>query len=98
MKTIILRSMFAAAGLAAAMCFDVPASWASGNAPWCAVIERGDGDSTWECEYRTVEECAPNVVAGNRGFCNLNPYGPGPGWSAPRTVTHYVRRKRHAQH
>jgi len=26
------------------------------------------------CYYRTVEECVPNVLAGNRGSCNLNPY------------------------
>jgi hypothetical protein len=31
-----------------------------------------------DCRYRTVEECVPNVIAGNRGFCNLNPRGPGP--------------------
>jgi phage tail protein X len=29
---------------------------------------------TWHCYYRTVEECVPNVLAGNRGSCNLNPY------------------------
>src|SRR5262245_32684455 len=25
-------------------------------------------------DHRTVEECAPNMIAGNRGFCNLNPW------------------------
>jgi hypothetical protein len=43
-------------------------------APWCAVIAMGDGDMQWDCEYRSVEECRPNVLAGNRGWCNLNPY------------------------
>ena len=31
-------------------------------------------DVHWECIYRSVEECRPNVLAGNRGFCNPNPY------------------------
>ena len=39
--------------------------------PWCAVSKDGDH---WHCQYRSVEECRPNVVAGNRGFCNPNPY------------------------
>ena len=47
-----------------------------GYAPWCAVIPLS-GDVYWDCQYRTVEECVPNVLAGNRGFCNLNP------WPAP---------------
>jgi hypothetical protein len=63
-----------------ATCFDIPSSQASGDAPWCAVTERGDGDVHWDCEYHSVEECVPNVLAGNRGFCNLNP------WSGPSTM------------
>ena len=47
-----------------------------GDAPWCAVINMGDGDVHWDCEYNSVEQCVPNVLAGNRGFCNVNPYGP----------------------
>jgi hypothetical protein len=34
----------------------------------------GDGDMQWSCEYRSFEECRPNVLAGNRGWCNPNPY------------------------
>jgi hypothetical protein len=41
------------------------------EAPWCAVSKDGDH---WDCQYRSLEECRPNVVAGNRGFCNPNPY------------------------
>jgi hypothetical protein len=37
--------------------------------PWCAVVSEG----YWDCQYRSIEECRPNVLAGNRGFCNLNP-------------------------
>ena len=51
------------------------------EAPWCAVLNFGDGDVVWDCEYNSVEECRPNVIAGNRGFCNPNPRWPG--WSAP---------------
>jgi hypothetical protein len=52
-------------------------------------------DARWDCRYRTVEECVPNVIAGNRGFCNLNPYGPGPSAVAvpvKRHYKHHVRR------
>jgi hypothetical protein len=44
------------------------------EAPWCAVISWGDGDTHWDCRYRSIEECRPKVIAGNRGFCNPNPY------------------------
>jgi hypothetical protein len=43
------------------------------EAPWCAVVSMGAGDAYWDCQYRSVEECAPVVVAGNRGTCNPNP-------------------------
>ncbi len=65
--------MLGSAAVAAAMFLGVPASYAFGDAPWCAVIELGSGTVYWDCQYRTVEECAPNVLAGNRGTCNLNP-------------------------
>lgn len=94
MKTVG-KLMIAAAAFVAAMSLDVPASNAFGNAPWCAVIEIGNGEVYWDCEYRTVEECVPNVIAGNRGFCNVNPYGPGPAASAaaprPRHLKRHVR-------
>jgi len=46
----------------------------------------------WDCQYRTWQECVPNVIAGNRGFCNLNP-----GWE-PRAAParHKRRHHRHA--
>jgi len=44
------------------------------EAPWCAVIENGTGSVYWDCQYRSIEECRPNVLAGNRGWCNPNPY------------------------
>jgi Protein of unknown function (DUF3551) len=61
------------------------------EAPWCAVINLGFGDVQWDCAYRSIEECQPHVIAGNRGFCNLNPrFVAGPPYAAP--VKH---RKRH---
>ncbi len=40
----------------------------------CAVIELGNDDSYWDCRYRTVEECVPHILAGNRDGCNVNPW------------------------
>jgi hypothetical protein len=78
---------------AARLGFGVCAAYAGtmGNAPWCAVQSLGDGDVEWDCEFRTVEECVPNVIAGNRGFCNINPSFVAPAYGAP--PRHY--RKRH---
>ena len=89
------RIVLAAAVLAAALCFEVSSGQAGylGNAPWCAVINVGDGDVEWECEYRTVEECVPNVLAGNRGFCALNPYpANSPKSAVPLHTKHYAAR------
>jgi hypothetical protein len=87
----------ATVAFASAMGIDVPVSHAFGDAPWCAVIEIGNGEVYWDCQYRTVEDCAPNVIAGNRGFCNVNPYGPGP--AASVAPAHPRHRTRHvAQH
>jgi hypothetical protein len=83
-RTIIPKSIFAAAALAAAaISFDVPAGQAAGwrHEPWCAVFEYDD--VTWDCSYRTFEECYPNVIGGIRGSCNPNPDGPGASAAAP---------------
>jgi Protein of unknown function (DUF3551) len=71
----MIRTMLAAIGALAALLFVVqPAAADYYGAPWCAVISMGDGDMQWDCEYRSIEECRPNVLAGNRGWCNPNPY------------------------
>ena len=90
--TISFRSTLAAAGIAAAIGFGAPASHAGsfGNAPWCAVQNLGAGDMVWDCEFRSVEECAPHVIAGNRGFCNINPGFVPPPYAAP--IKHRKRR------
>lgn len=89
-----MKLLLGAAALIAALSFDSPASRAGGNAPWCGVVDYGDGGVTWECVYRSFAECYPNVIAGNKGSCNLNPYGPGP---QPPAVAQRKHPKRHAQ-
>ena len=42
--------------------------------PWCAVISLGAGDVHWDCIYGSIEQCRTTTLAGNRGFCNSNPY------------------------
>jgi len=65
-----------------------------GNAPWCAVVNLGAGDIEWDCEYGSVAACQPNVIAGNRGFCGLNPYFvPAPPYGAGQTK--HARRYSH---
>jgi hypothetical protein len=79
---ITTRQALTAAGFFAAVAagtsFDVTASRAGtiGNAPWCAVQNLGAGDVVWDCEFLTIEQCKPEVIAGNGGFCNMNPAWP----------------------
>ena len=70
------RIVFAIAAGLALIFLDVPAGRAQyyGDAPWCAVVSIGTGDVHWDCQYNTIEACVPNVLAGNRGFCGMNPY------------------------
>ena len=97
-KVIVTKTMVrltaAIAAVAAALCLQVSASQAQyyGDAPWCAVLDVGTGSVTWHCYYRTVEECVPNVLAGNRGSCNLNPYFTAP--HGPAATAHPARHKR----
>jgi hypothetical protein len=96
MKRILLVITTAAAVLA----FGVSAGDAGyvGNAPWCAVVNIGAGAIEWDCEYPSVQACAPNVVAGNRGFCGLNPYY-SPAYSAvPPNGAAHIRRVRRNSH
>jgi hypothetical protein len=62
--------------------------------PWCAQAWLGSGGDIRDCHFRTFEECWPNVISGNRGFCNQNPRWAG--WNAPvEPVRHHG--KRHAK-
>ena len=84
-----------AAGLVTAL--EVSPSHAQyyGDAPWCAVLSVGTGEVVWYCYYRTVEDCVPNILAGNRGFCNVNPYGSTS--PAPAAKFHAKHHKRYNQ-
>src|SRR5580704_19016630 len=74
--TTMMRIVLPVAAAAALICCDVSPSHAQyyGDAPWCAVVSIGTGGVHWDCYYNTVEACVPNVLAGNRGFCGMNPY------------------------
>jgi hypothetical protein len=88
MAKTLVKLTFAIVALAAGTWFGTSSSRAYGDAPWCAVITLS-GDVYWDCQYRTVGECAPNVVAGNRGFCALNPR------SGPSQIAPYRYENRH---
>jgi hypothetical protein len=93
MKTI-MRLSVAAIALAGATCSGVTASHAYGTAPWCAVVNIG-GVMRWDCDYQSIDECMPNVLAGNRGFCNLNPEYRAP--ADPTAMTYPKHHKPRAQ-
>jgi len=65
---------------------------AAREAPWCAVVN-DVGDVTWYCEYNSVEECVPHVLAGNRGFCNPNPRFHGGQQEQKHSTRRHTRRK-----
>ena len=68
------KAAIVVAGLTAGSMFGASTSYASGDAPWCAISEIGEGANQMDCQYETVQECLPNVLAGNRGHCSPNPY------------------------
>jgi hypothetical protein len=70
-KTI--RLAIAITALAAAMCFDIPASRAAyGDAPWC-LIKSGE-NTYWDCQYQSFQACLQERTG--VGFCNVNPSAP----------------------
>ena len=69
--------------VAAATLLDVRVSQAY-QGPWCAGTNRGGGSFVYNCSMRTLEQCIPEVIAGNRGFCSPNPYYRGPEGPPPR--------------
>jgi hypothetical protein len=89
------RIALAIAALAAALCFAAAApsqAGTYGNAPWCSVQNLGMGEFEWDCEYASAAVCAPTVVAGNRGFCNPNPYfGEERAWAPAPHYRHHHR-------
>jgi hypothetical protein len=71
-----MQFMLILVAVAAAMLFDVRASQAY-QGPWCAGTNRGGGSFVYNCSLS-------EVIAGNRGFCNPNPYYRGPEGPPPR--------------
>ena len=86
----MIRIILATVVVAAVLSFDGRPARAY-EAPWCAVIDIGPGGTYWDCQYRSLEACVPNTVAGNRGFCNPNPAYSGPPPKARRK--HQARRR-----
>jgi len=64
------RMIFAVAAALGYSAFGLPAAPVQVT-PWCAVTKDGE---YWDCQYRSLEECWPNVLGGNRGWCSPNPY------------------------
>src|SRR5215467_13186677 len=62
--------------ITAAILVDVRPSGAY-QGPWCAAENIGQ-DVRYDCSMRTLEQCVSLIIAGNRGFCNPNPYYRGP--------------------
>jgi hypothetical protein len=92
----MIRTILAVGAVAVLTGFGLqPATADYYSAPWCAVVAMGDGDMQWDCEFRTIEECRPHVLSGNRGWCNPNPYISAAG--APRAVKHHRKRNVRAQ-
>jgi hypothetical protein len=89
----LAKLMLGIAALAAATGFGSSPSQAYGDAPWCAQIG-GGRDVYWDCQYPTFEACyhLGNILAGNRGFCTLNP------WPGPSQVIPYRHPKRQPQY
>ena len=88
------RLTAAIAVVAGVTCLGTASGHAFGDAPWCAVINIGTGTVYWDCQYPTFEACyhLGNILAGNRGFCNLNP------WPGPSHLIPYQHQKRHGRY
>jgi len=86
MRILLIGAVLVAAALFAAS----PAKAVEG--PWCAIISLGPGSVYEDCQYYSLEACRPNVLAGNRGFCNPNPRWVGP------PPSQRVRHKRRVYH
>ncbi len=87
------RTILLAAAALASVSFS-PRHADASEAPWCAMIESGEGSVYWDCQYHSFEDCyrRGNILAGNRGFCNPSPY-----YVAPSGAEYRQPRKRRAR-
>ena len=67
------KTLIAAALLSLPLLCGQPARAETPELPWCGVISLGPQGAYWDCRYRSFEECYPNILTGNRGFCIQNP-------------------------
>jgi hypothetical protein len=81
-EVAMIRILCAAIAVLAVLAFGGSSAQAYGKHPWCAVTN-DTGDMNWDCEYDSIETCRPHVLAGNRGWCNENPYYKGPAKRPP---------------
>jgi Protein of unknown function (DUF3551) len=85
----------AAAIIAGAIALSGPASAyvvRGAEAPWCAIMNMGTGVVHEDCSYASLEACRPNILAGNRGFCN-----PNPAYRGAVVVEHRRHHRRHVR-
>jgi hypothetical protein len=61
-----IQTAIVAAGRAVGSIFGAAATHAASDAAWCAVVNLGGGDARWDWRYRSVEECVPHVIVGDR--------------------------------
>ena len=83
-----MQLMLILVAIAAAILFDARPSGAY-QGPWCAGTSRGHS-FVYNCSMRTLEQCVSEVIAGNRGFCNPNPY-----YRWPEPLQPRAKRKRY---
>ena len=90
-----MRVMFLIIAAAAVLLVDLRSGQAYTQGPWCAVQSVGAGFVTENCSFQSLEQCVPEVIAGNRGFCKENMRWPGRYGVVDRPKRH---RKHHAPH
>ena len=90
-----MRVMLVIVAAAAALLVGLRAGHAYPQGRWCAVQSIGAGFVTETCSYETLEQCVPEVIAGNRGFCKENMRWPGRYGVVERPKRHH---KQHARH
>jgi hypothetical protein len=86
---MIRATLFGLAAVTASFVMS-PQPVAAREAPWCAVISLAEDAVYWDCQYNSFEQCRPVILAGNRGWCNVNPYAT----AEPQQKPHGKRRAR----
>jgi hypothetical protein len=74
MRKLLIAAVFVTAPMFGSWPALAGSGYNGAPAPWCAVINLGPSDAYWDCQYASIEQCRPTILAGNRGFCNPNPY------------------------